>query len=623
MKKGTKRLISLLLSMTLVFSIAGISVFAMDSSGVSAASGKTYDTYTVLGDSIPTGYGIVEDAEGNYWSPHGHYVYNSYPAIVEQTLGVKTFNIQARSGFRTVEALRMIDPSVYDTWTEDEQFFSDFLLQYLDQMSAEEIADLQAVAYDQIKNSDLITINLANNDILSYSSMKSTLDYMNGTGNTSLFTSLGVLAAAIKDYGSLGALTATMISNGVTLGFLGQYMLEGFQMYMKNWNTLIRKIREINPDAEILAIGMYNPFSTLKLTDASLLEIGRIMDPIIQLVNAYISVGSEVHNEYKYVDVMGTQAFKFPAFTDPTVFANFTLMVHPTVEGHAYMAEKILNVLGEGAQGPMKGAEFTVNIPSKTAGGSVAASRTTAKAGDPVTVAVKPDGTHDLESVTFTTGAGTKMMIAPDAEGNYNFNMPSSDVNVVPVFASCPSAKFTDLNRSAWYHEETDFVLEKGYMAGVSESLFAPEATLTRGMIVQMLYAMSGKPDAGKAPFSDVSDGRYYAKAVAWAAANGVVAGFEDGKFYPDANVTREQLATILCAYAKVIGASDVTPGDLTAFPDGDEVHEYAKESVAWAIGAGLIAGRADGTIAPGANATRAEVAQMITNFCGTFMAEA
>ena len=290
MKKRTKRLISMLLALTLVISIAGVSVFAMDTSGVPAASGKTYETYTVLGDSIPTGYGIVQGADGKYWSPHGHYVYNSYPAIVEQTLGVKNFNIQCRSGFRTVEALRMIDPSVYDTWTEDEQFFSDFLLQYLDQMTPEEIAAMQATAYDQIKNSDLITINLANNDILSYSSMKSTIEALNGTGNTALFTQLGVVAAAIKEYGSLGALMSTLISNGVTIAYLGQYMLEGFQLYMKNWNLLIKKIREINPDAEILAIGMYNPFTSLKLTDASLLEIGRLMDPMIQITNTSLSM---------------------------------------------------------------------------------------------------------------------------------------------------------------------------------------------------------------------------------------------------------------------------------------------------------------------------------------------
>ena len=623
MKKRTKRLISMLLALTLVISIAGVSVFAMDTSGVPAASGKTYETYTVLGDSIPTGYGIVQGADGKYWSPHGHYVYNSYPAIVEQTLGVKNFNIQCRSGFRTVEALRMIDPSVYDTWTEDEQFFSDFLLQYLDQMTPEEIAAMQATAYDQIKNSDLITINLANNDILSYSSMKSTIEALNGTGNTALFTQLGVVAAAIKEYGSLGALMSTLISNGVTIAYLGQYMLEGFQLYMKNWNLLIKKIREINPDAEILAIGMYNPFTSLKLTDASLLEIGRLMDPMIQMVNAYISLGSEMRNEYKFVDVMGTEAFKFPSFFDPTVFANFTLMVHPTVAGHAYMADKILNVLGEGAQGPVKGNDFTVNVPSKVTGGTVTANRTTAKAGEAVTVSVKQDATHDFKEISFTTGGGNKMMIAPDAEGNYNFNMPSSDVNVVVKFEVCPSVKFKDLDRKAWYHEETDFVLSKGYMAGISDTSFAPEANLTRGMIVTMLYAMSGKPDAGKAPFSDVSSARYYAKAVAWAAENGIVAGFEDGTFHPNDNVTREQLATILCAYAKYIKASEVTAGDLASFPDGDSVHEYAKEAVAWAIGAGLISGRADGTIAPAANATRAEVAQMITNFSGAFMAAA
>lgn len=617
MSKTKKRLVSLLLVLTMAVGLLGVNVFAFEAP---TQAKSVYETYTVLGDSIPTGYGIVKTADGKYLSPHGKYVSNAYPEIVEQTLGVKNFNIQCRSGFRTVEALRMIDPSVVDTWTEDELAFSDFMLKYLDQMDEKEITELQAVAYDQIKNSDLITINLANNDILSYSSMRSTMEAMNGTGNTSLFVALGALAEEANKAGGLGELIGTLLNNGVTIGFLSQYMLEGFQMYMKNWNKLIAKIREINPDAKILAIGMYNPFSTMKLTDASLLEIGRIMDPMIQMVNAYISLGSEMKDEYTFVDVMGTQAFTFPSFFDSSVFANFTLYVHPTEEGHAYIADKILNALGENAEGSVKGEDFNVNVPSKVSGGSVTASAMTAKAGKEVTVTVKADGSHDLETVTFVEGRGNQMMIAPDADGNYTFRMPSSDVNVVAAFKDCPSAAFSDLDRSRWYHDPIDYVLSKGIMSGISKKEFAPDAKLTRGMIVQMLYAMAGKPDAGKAPFSDVSAGRYYAKAVAWAEAKGIVAGFEDGTFRPDANVTREQLAVILHGYAESIGASDITAGDLTSFPDGDSVSEWAAESVAWAVGAGLIAGRPDGNIAPTATASRAEVAQMLANFCAAFV---
>ena len=618
MRKNKKRLISLLLVLVMAVGLLGVNAFAFEAP---AQTKTVYETYTVLGDSIPTGYGIVKDADGNYWSPHGKYVSNAYPEIVEQTLGVKNFNIQCRSGFRTVEALRMIDPSVVDTWTQEELEFSDFMLKYLDQMDEKEIADLQAVAYDQIKNSDLITINLANNDILSYSSMKSTMEALNGTGNTSLFVALGALAEEANKAGGLGQLMGTLLNNGVTIGFLAQYMLEGFQMYMQNWNKLIAKIREINPDAKILAIGMYNPFTTLKLTDASLLEIGRLMDPMIQMVNAYISMGSEMKDEYTYVDVMGTQAFTFPSFFDPSVFANFTLYVHPTEEGHAYMADKILKALGENAEGTMKGASFKVNVPASVNGGTVTASADSSTAGKDVTVSVAADGKHDLDEITFVTGGGNVMMIAPDANGNYKFRMPSSDVNVVAKFKSCPSAAFKDLDRSRWYHDPVDFVLNEGIMAGVTKTEFAPDAKLTRGMIVQMLYAMAGKPDAGKAPFRDVSAKRYYAKAVAWAAEKGIVSGFEDGTFRPDDNVTREQLAVILKGYAGSIQAEDVTAGDLTSFPDGDSVSEWAAESVAWAVGAGLIAGRPDGNIAPTANASRAEVAQMLANFCAKFAA--
>jgi len=187
--------------------------------------------------------------------------------------------------------------------------------------------------------------------------------------------------------------------------------------------------------------------------------------------------------------------------------------------------------------------------------------------------------------------------------------------------ANCPSQKFTDVDKNAWYHEPVDYVLNKGIMAGTSDTTFEPDTNLSRAMVVQMLYALEGRPTVlfGDKEFSDLEDGAYYVDAVKWASANEIVAGYEDGTFMPEQDVTREELAVILNGYAKYCKAADVTPAELDKFTDADTVSSWATESMQWAVGAGLIAGREGQTLAPQGTATRAEAAQMFTNFCKTF----
>lgn len=192
----------------------------------------------------------------------------------------------------------------------------------------------------------------------------------------------------------------------------------------------------------------------------------------------------------------------------------------------------------------------------------------------------------------------------------------SSDTN-------CASASYKDVNKSAWYHEEVDFVLQKGIMAGMDKSSFSPGTNVSRAQICQILYAMAGKPSASGAKFSDVVKGSWYEDAVNWCAANKVVAGYDDGTFRPMQDVTREQLAVILngftaCKYNT--NRNKMIHVGLDTFADAGSVSSWAKDAVAWAAGKRLLAGRGIGNnkseIAPSATATRAEVAQMITSYC-------
>ena len=188
---------------------------------------------------------------------------------------------------------------------------------------------------------------------------------------------------------------------------------------------------------------------------------------------------------------------------------------------------------------------------------------------------------------------------------------------------TCPSAKFTDVSASQWYHEAVDYAVVNGLFAGTSDTAFTPNGEMTRGMLVTVLWRMAGKPEAkAAAAFRDVDADQYYAVAVAWAKENGIVAGTSDTTFSPNAKITREQMASILYRYAKLNGMDVTKTADLASFPDADKVSAYAEEALAWAVENGLVSGTLRGGKAyldPTGNATRAQVASILMRYAKTF----
>ena len=197
---------------------------------------------------------------------------------------------------------------------------------------------------------------------------------------------------------------------------------------------------------------------------------------------------------------------------------------------------------------------------------------------------------------------------------------PETDPVVVCVgddHQDCPSKAFTDLDTDKWYHEGVDYVLKQKLMNGMGGGVFAPNANVTRGMLVTVLYRMAEEPEIQKAaPFADVKAGSYYAKAVTWAYENGIVKGVTTERFAPNSPATREQLATMLYRYSKNYKGEDVSvKGSLKTFEDGSAVSAYAWEATAWAVGAGLLRGDDFGKLLPKNIATRAQLATIITRF--------
>lgn len=276
---------------------------------------------------------------------------------------------------------------------------------------------------------------------------------------------------------------------------------------------------------------------------------------------------------------------------------------------------------GGGGGGAVAPTTYDIVIPSALAN-TVKADKTKAAAGDTVTLTVSGEGT-----LTVTDANGKTVALTDLGSGKYTFKMPSAKVSVgfkttadqpCDGGKDCPSAPFTDVDTAKWYHLSIDYVLTHKMMNGVSSRAFAPNANLTRGMLVQILYNLEGKPKGTAANFSDVQADAWYAEAVGWAASSKVVTGYADGTFRPNAAVTREQAAAILYRYAQSKGI-DVSVGENTnilSYVDVQQASEYAIPALQWAVGAGVLNGKNGGRLAPTGTATRAEIAAIMQRWC-------
>ena len=192
--------------------------------------------------------------------------------------------------------------------------------------------------------------------------------------------------------------------------------------------------------------------------------------------------------------------------------------------------------------------------------------------------------------------------------------------NTKPASDSKPKPPFTDVSTSDWFYSDVMFVYENGLFSGTDSRSFSPNASMTRAMLVTVLYRLEGEPvGTGSSSFSDVRSGSYYEKAVAWAAANGIVTGTGSTSFSPDAKVTREQLAAILYRYAQYKKLDTDAGAKLDSFSDAGNVSGYASEALSWTVSEGLING-ASGRLMPKGDATRAQVAAILHRFVENVM---
>ncbi len=275
-----------------------------------------------------------------------------------------------------------------------------------------------------------------------------------------------------------------------------------------------------------------------------------------------------------------------------------------------------------GSSGSSSGKTTYKVTTSAVNNGGVNASPSSAEKGAVITITLSPDKGYKLDKLTVTDGSGKTVSTVKKSDMVYTFTMPASAVKVgvsyVKATETPSKTKFNDVSANDWFASAVDYVTGKGMMNGTADNTFSPKANTTRGMVVTVLYRLENQPSTSAASFTDVASGAYYANAVAWANANGIVSGYGSGKFGPNDKVTREQLAAILYRYAQY-KKYDVSVGEDTnilSYDDAQSISTYAIPAIQWACGAGVVTGKSGSKLDPKGNATRAEVAAMLMRFC-------
>ena len=511
-----------LLALLLAFVMLG-GLFAMSAQAANASNVKQYDYYVCIGDSIAAGYGPYAN-----WVRGFETVPVAYHGLVANATGAE-FQSLANVGMRTVEARWLLDDE-YSASQEAQNLnamyfngMSNYLYWMSERTSAADMGDcdkwgisdairdelkdyygdygLKYFYRENIEKADLMTIGLGLNDVFLYA-MKRTAARLDDP-NMNLFTEVTTFLA---------------------------YMAEGYKGFMDNWAPLIQAIKAINPDITIVVVGLYNPFSKVKLTDASWIHAGKVADSMVLGMNSYMQQQADVLG-YKYADVMNTEICDTVPFTDPTFFDEIVKDCHPTLAGHLYMMEQIL------AQLPERSPDDEVHprFPFKDV---------------PSTRWYYPDVYYCWEN-------GLMTGMSADTFAPEGTTTRAQFVTVLYRMAGSPSIEgltcpFTDVKKGSWYENAVIWGYNSGVINGTSATTFSPDASVTREQLTTMLFRYSGEaePVGTLDQFTDASRVSAYAvPAVVWGVQNGIINGMGDGTFNPKGDATRAQLARILHMY--------------------------------------------------------------------------
>lgn len=360
-------------------------------------------------------------------------------------------------------------------------------------------------------------------------------------------------------------------------------------------------------------------------------SIGENVYPTLQAAVENVK-NNEIIKLAKDVDeatvVTVAKSIKFTVNTDNKTFnaaknivAGSNTTVKVTGESSPYTYEFTYTKPSSGSSGGSSSGKTTYKVTTSAVNnGGVNASPSSAEKGAVITITLSPDKGYKLDKLTVIDGSGKTVSTVKKSDTVYTFTMPASAVKVgvsyVKATETPSKTKFNDVSANDWFASAVDYVTGKGMMNGTADNTFSPKANTTRGMVVTVLYRLEHQPSTSAASFTDVASGAYYANAVAWANANGIVSGYGSGKFGPNDKVTREQLAAILYRYAQYKKYDVSGAKSLDGYTDAQSVSSYAVPALQWANAAGVVTGKSGNKLDPKGNATRAEVAAMLMRFC-------
>lgn len=361
-------------------------------------------------------------------------------------------------------------------------------------------------------------------------------------------------------------------------------------------------------------------------------SIGENVYPTLQAAVDSVESGKTIKLEQAVAantKVTVAKTIKFTVDTNSMTFAKENIAaganttVKVTGDASPYTYEFTYTKPSSGSSGGSSSGKTTYKVTTSAVNnGGVNASPSNAEKGAAITITLSPDKGYKLDKLTVTDGSGKTVSTVKKSDTVYTFTMPASAVKVgvsyVKATETPSKTKFNDVSANDWFASAVDYVTGKGMMNGTADNTFSPKANTTRGMVVTVLYRLENQPSTSAASFTDVASGAYYANAVAWANANGIVSGYGSGKFGPNDKVTREQLAAILYRYAQY-KKYDVSVGEDTnilSYDDAQSISSYAIPAIQWACGAGVVTGKSGSKLDPKGNATRAEVAAMLMRFC-------
>lgn len=240
-----------------------------------------------------------------------------------------------------------------------------------------------------------------------------------------------------------------------------------------------------------------------------------------------------------------------------------------------------------------------------------------------VHIEITPNDGFEVDKVVLKDKKGNAIIVTKKSDTVYTFEQTEEGAASLEVYCRLIEENewhnpFYDVYSGAWYYDAVRYVYENGLIAGVASDCFAPDMDTSRGQLVTMLWRMAGEPNYGtNSGFDDVSSSAYYARAVAWASSENIVAGFPDGSFRPNEYITREQMAAFFMKYAAATGAGTYQREDLSQYSDINP-NSWSYDALSWAKAVGLLSGVSDTTMAPQATATRAQIAAVLQRYCET-----